>query len=309
MKSLARFAYRRRWLILALWIVLFLGMNALSQSFGTAYANTFTLPGTNSTHALSLLQSGFKSKSGDVDEIVFQAKSGTIASHRKAILAMDKKVAKVPSVASVVSPFVGGSLQISPNGKIAYSVVYFKTQGYKLKSAQIQPVDERRHHRALVDRSTSNSPGTPSSSSPRKRAAPDVDLRTDPHRHRPRARLRLALRDAVAPGRRRSSPSASRPRRRHCSATGSPSPPSRPFSGSLIGLGVGIDYALFIVTRTRQGLKRGLSPEDAVVTAINTSGRAVLFAGSTVCIALLGMLVLQLSFLNGVAIAASLDGA
>ncbi len=79
-----------------------------------------------------------------------------------------------------------------------------------------------------------------------------------------------------------------------------------PILGSLIGLGVGIDYALFIVTRCRQGLKRGLSPEDAIVTAINTSGRAVLFAGSTVCIALLGMLVLQLSFLNGVAIAASL---
>src|SRR6202167_2266068 len=105
MKSLARFAYRRRWLVLALWIVIFLGMTTLSQSFGTAYANTFTLPGTNSTHALSLLQSGFMSKSGDVDEIVFQAKSGTIASHRKEILAMDKKVAKVSSVASVVSPF------------------------------------------------------------------------------------------------------------------------------------------------------------------------------------------------------------
>ena len=141
MKSLARFAYRRRWLILAIWVVLFLGMNALSQSFGTAYANTFTLPGTNSTHALKLLQSGFKSKSGDVDEIVFQAKTGTIASHRSEILAMVKRVEKVPAVASVVSPFVGGSLQVSPNGKIAYSVVYFKTQGYKLKSAQIQPVE------------------------------------------------------------------------------------------------------------------------------------------------------------------------
>jgi len=111
MKSLARFAYRRRWLILAVWVVLFLGMNALSQSFGTAYANTFTLPGTNSTHALSLLQSGFKSKSGDVDEIVFQARTGTIASHKREILAMDKKVEKVASVANVVSPFVGGSLQ------------------------------------------------------------------------------------------------------------------------------------------------------------------------------------------------------
>ncbi|MGH9020345.1 MAG: MMPL family transporter, partial [Acidimicrobiales bacterium] len=79
-----------------------------------------------------------------------------------------------------------------------------------------------------------------------------------------------------------------------------------PILGSLIGLGVGIDYALFIVTRSRQELRRGQSVEDAVVTAVNTSGRAVLFAGSTVCIALLGMLVLRLSFLNGVAISATL---
>ena len=79
-----------------------------------------------------------------------------------------------------------------------------------------------------------------------------------------------------------------------------------PILGSLIGLGVGIDYALFIVTRSRQGLERGISVEDAIVTAIDTSGRAVLFAGSTVCIALLGMLVLRLSFLNGVAVSATL---
>jgi RND superfamily putative drug exporter len=78
-----------------------------------------------------------------------------------------------------------------------------------------------------------------------------------------------------------------------------------PILGSLIGAGVGIDYALFIVTRTRQGVKKGLSPRDAVVVAINTSGRAVIFAGITVCIALLGMLVLRLGYLNGVAIAAS----
>src|ERR1700690_3032305 len=101
MKSLARFAFRRRWLILVVWIVLFLGMNALSQTFGTAYANTFTLPVTNSTHALKLLQSGFKSKSGDVDEIVFQARTGSIASHKQEILKMDRLVEKVPSVASV----------------------------------------------------------------------------------------------------------------------------------------------------------------------------------------------------------------
>jgi RND superfamily putative drug exporter len=79
-----------------------------------------------------------------------------------------------------------------------------------------------------------------------------------------------------------------------------------PILGALIGLGVGIDYALFIVTRHRRGLQSGLTPEAAAVTAIDTSGRAVLFAGSTVCIALLGILVLGVGFLNGLAVASAL---
>ena len=79
-----------------------------------------------------------------------------------------------------------------------------------------------------------------------------------------------------------------------------------PTLAALIGLGVGIDYALFIVTRHRRGLLRGLEPMEAAAVALSTSGRAVLFAGGTVCIALLGMLVLGVTFLNGVAIAAAL---
>ncbi|WP_411574485.1 MMPL family transporter [Streptomyces fradiae] len=79
-----------------------------------------------------------------------------------------------------------------------------------------------------------------------------------------------------------------------------------PMLGLLIGLGVGIDYALFIVTRHRKGLKRGLGVAEAAQNAVATTGRAVVFAGATVCIALLGMLILRLNFLNGVAVAASL---
>jgi RND superfamily putative drug exporter len=79
-----------------------------------------------------------------------------------------------------------------------------------------------------------------------------------------------------------------------------------PILGSLIGLGVGIDYALFIVTRSRQNLKQGMSIEDSIITAIDTSGRAVLFAGATVCVALLGMLILGFSFLVGLGVAAAL---
>ena len=73
----------------------------------------------------------------------------------------------------------------------------------------------------------------------------------------------------------------------------------------LIGLGVGVDYALFIVTRYRQGVLRGLSGEEAVIQSLDTSGRAVLFAGMIVCIAMLGMFALGVSFLYGVAVAAA----
>ncbi len=75
--------------------------------------------------------------------------------------------------------------------------------------------------------------------------------------------------------------------------------------GGMIGLGVGIDYALFIVTRFREGLKAGLSAEDSTVIAIDTAGRAVVFAGFTVVISLLGMFIMGLSFINGLATGAA----
>src|SRR6185295_16282799 len=79
-----------------------------------------------------------------------------------------------------------------------------------------------------------------------------------------------------------------------------------PQLAAMIGLGVGIDYALFILTRFRNGLDEGLESRDAAIAAVDTAGRAVLFAGVTVIIALMGMLLLGLSFLYGVAVAAAL---
>jgi RND superfamily putative drug exporter len=79
-----------------------------------------------------------------------------------------------------------------------------------------------------------------------------------------------------------------------------------PYLAELMVIGVGVDYALFIVTRHRRNLRRGMPLQDSIVTAINTSGRAVLFAGTTVCIAILGLIALGVSFFNGMAIATAL---
>ena len=84
-----------------------------------------------------------------------------------------------------------------------------------------------------------------------------------------------------------------------------PAPSFSPIIAGLIGLGVGIDYALFIVTRFREGLRAGIAPEAAAVTAMRTAGRSVLVAGITVVIGMLGLLILRQSLLNGVAVAAA----
>ncbi|MGD0247400.1 MAG: MMPL family transporter, partial [Streptosporangiaceae bacterium] len=73
----------------------------------------------------------------------------------------------------------------------------------------------------------------------------------------------------------------------------------------LIGLGVGVDYGLFIVSRHRAAVRAGRSYADAVAEAVNTSGRTVLFAGLTVCVALLGQFALGVSFLDGLSAAAA----
>ncbi|WP_197700225.1 MMPL family transporter [Micromonospora echinaurantiaca] len=75
--------------------------------------------------------------------------------------------------------------------------------------------------------------------------------------------------------------------------------------GAMIGLGVGIDYALFIVTRYKDSLRDGDEPESATVKAVTTAGRAVLFAGTTVVIALLGLVVMGQRLMTGVAVATS----
>jgi RND superfamily putative drug exporter len=72
---------------------------------------------------------------------------------------------------------------------------------------------------------------------------------------------------------------------------------------AMIGLGVGIDYALFIVTRYRENLRSGMDPEAATVEAVDSSGRAVIFAGITVMISLLGLFVIGIEFVRGLAIA------
>ena len=78
-----------------------------------------------------------------------------------------------------------------------------------------------------------------------------------------------------------------------------------PILASMIGLGVGIDYSLFVINRYREAIIHGRSPRDAALESVRTSGRAVQFAAATVIIALLGLFVMRITFFNGIAVAAA----
>ncbi len=307
MRDLARWCFQHRKLVLLLWLVALVGSFALSRTAGTEFSTKFQLPDTPSARALSLLQKEFPAVSGSSDQIVLHATSGSVtgpAVEAKAE-AMLNRVARLPHVKSVASPFTPtGTNQISKDGTVAFATVTFDEQSQALPKAAVRQVidtaqaaEDSRLQVELGGQDIQNAEAPTSSAS----TLLGVVL----------ALLVLgiafgALLAAVLPlitaliaigiG---------------YSVTGLL---THAFSvasfatvlGVLIGLGVGVDYALFIVTRHRSGLKGGRTVEDAAVNAVDTAGRAVFFAGITVCIALLGQFALGVSFLYGIAVSAAI---
>jgi RND superfamily putative drug exporter len=305
-KALGGWCFRHRRIVLGLWLAALILSAGASQVVGTAFSTKFTLPDTDSATAISLLQKDFPAASGSSDQIVFATTSGTVrdpAVQARATTAL-AKIATLPSVRSVASPFTdAGAKQISTDGTVAYATVTF--------AAQIgqNPVDDIK---AVV--TTAQAAGD----SQLKVSLGGQDIeQLQQSGSGPSTGIGIVLAlvvlglafgalfaaflpiitalFAIAIG---------------YSATGLL---SNTFSvaefatilGVLIGLGVGVDYSLFIVTRHRNALKAGQSAEEAASLAVNTAGRAVFFAGLTVCIALLGQFALGLSFLYGVALSAT----
>ncbi len=305
MRGLARFCFaHRRWVLLA-WVVTLVAVIAIESGAGAAYKDNFSLSGTQSFDAITLLQRSAPKASGDRDQIVIAVKHGQVTDPavRAQVEPVLAKVATLPHVSAVTSPYgPTGAKQISPSGQIAFANVQFDVLANKLSNA---------HAKNFVSTVTSSS-------------GHGVELEVEGQVARQAnsngaggtgigALAALVVLFLVFG----SFLAAVLPLITAGFALGIGIPvigllshaiDMASFSAELsllIGLGVGVDYALFIVTRYRQGLLRGHSAEDAVMESLDTSGRAVMFAGIIVCIAMLGMFALGVSFLYGVAVAAS----
>ncbi len=303
MSSLARWCFRRRFTVLGLWFAALVVVGGVSAASGSHYTDQFTLPGTESTRALELLQKSFKAQSGDTTQIVWQAKQGVKdPAVKDRITAMLGKLAKRPHIASVVSPYEkAGAAQISGDGTIAYATVNWDALPQDIPISQYKDVI-----------TLAQAAGTSGVKVQLGGSGIQQATQTPPGAGEAVGIIFAAIILFIAFG---SLYAMLLPIFTAIFAIGVGLSVAGLLAGviniatfaptlaTLIGLGVGIDYALFIVTRHRNAIIGGRTPEQAVELALNTSGRAVLFAGGTVSIALLGLLVLGVDFLNGVAIA------
>jgi putative drug exporter of the RND superfamily len=308
MAGIARWCFRHRYVVIGIWVAALISVVSLSQSLGSNLSNSFSLPKTDSSKALSLLKNvSSGAASGETDTIVWHVSNGSVrdAATEQHINAMLAKISAIPQVATITSPYTPmGVSQISKDGQIAYAQVSFTKNYQSLNKQNIKDVistaEAARQTGLQVELGgeaieQSQQTGTSSSELIGIVAAAVILFIAFGSLLAMTLPLITAL---VGLGVGISSITLLS----HVISVST----FAPTLGLLIGLGVGIDYSLFIVTRHRNGLIAGLNPEEAAVKALNTAGRAVIFAGSTVCIALLGLLTLRISFLGGVGIAAAL---
>ncbi|MFH9990313.1 MMPL family transporter [Streptomyces luteogriseus] len=307
MAALARWCVQRRLLSVLLWLLAFAGVAAGAAVAGTTYSNDYQVPGTESGRATELLHEGFPQLGGDSDTVVWHTASGSVraADVEQTMSRTLDRIENLPGVASVTSPYDGpGTGRVSEDGRTAYASVTFDDQAEDIAKGEAQ---------AVV--ATAKSAETDGLQVELGGSAVALTESSGGHVAEIVGVIVAAVVLFLAFG---SLAASLLPIATALVGVGTAYAgivllghamtvaDFAPMLGMLIGLGVGIDYALFIVTRHRRGLKRGLSVTEAATNAVATTGRAVVFAGATVCIALLGMLILRLSFLNGVAIAASL---
>jgi RND superfamily putative drug exporter len=308
MRQTARWCFRHRWLVVAAWLVVAVGVNAAHAALGSNYAQNFTLPHTQSEEAIALLQRGAPKASGDTDQLVVATDRGWVGDPavRARLDRLLAKVARLPHVTEIGSPYAAGraATQISPSGRIAFATITFNEGAANFSGKEAADYDTlissaSGHGVSFAVDGQVAEDGDPSGSSSGLSigflAAGVVLFLVF-------GTISATLLPLLAAGVSLGAGIAAVGLLSNLMSVAS-------FSGQLallIGLGVGIDYALFIVTRYRQARLRGVCSEEAVVQALDTSGRAVLFAGVIVCIAMLGMFLLGIGFLYGVAVSAAI---
>ena len=303
MKQIAKFCYEKRRFVLIGWVLLLVGLIGLSSTIGGEYKTEFKLPGSESQAALDLLKSrGLSERTGFQAQIVFKAGQGVNdPAVRQAMESFFSAVESNVQGVNIVSPYAPGNTYLTAaDGKVAYAELNFsdrKQEVYFDDAKEIKDLRDAVKMSGLqIELGGDIFINVAEFSSEAIGVFAAVII------------LLIAFGSVLAMG----LPIITALFGIGCGVaiiggfvTNVLSVPDfvTPIA-AMIGIGVGIDYALFVVTRYRQALHDGHEPLDAVMRTLDTAGRAVVFAGITVVIALLGMFMINLDFVRSISIGA-----
>jgi RND superfamily putative drug exporter len=297
--GLGRACYRHRWVTLFAWIIGVACLITLWLQFGAAALNTFN----SNDPGQTVLNQHFPRASGDTLTLAIRSTAPvTSPGVRAQVSSALVPFKRAPHVTSVSDPYTTPG-QISGDGHIAFATVQFGLAGSSIPNGEAL---------ALINDAKAASAGGVTFSL----GGDVIDVAQAPYGGPTEGIgviaaaiiLLIAFGSLLAMG---------LPIATALLGIGGglsliallghvfPAPSFSPIIAAMIGLGVGVDYALFIVTRFREALRAGTAAEAAAVAAMRTAGRSVLVAGTTVVIGMLGLLVLRQSLLNGVAVAAA----
>jgi putative drug exporter of the RND superfamily len=306
MQTLARWSTTHRRTVIGVWLVALIASIGAAGSLKNRFDNNLTLPHTDAQRATDLLRTRFPAEAGDVDQVVFHVRDGSLAAPRTKARIDDalRAVATLPHVTRVVGPFADARA-ISRDGKTGFALVSFDERGDALPTASVKRVI------AAVERArTRELTVALGGSAIEETQRPTLGAATLIGIGAAMVVLFLSFGSLLAMG---------LPIVTALFGLGTSmgliavlthvlsTPDFASELALLIGLGVGVDYALFVVTRYRDAFRRtGGNVDAAVVEAMNTAGRSVAFAGATVVIAVLGLFLVGIKLFYGVALATSL---
>ncbi len=304
MKPLARFCYDKRRFVVVGWIALLASISVASYFFAGEYKTEFMLPGSESQEAVDLLEErGVDERTGFFGQVVFRAEQGVNdPSVRQPMEAFLADIESSVDGVQVVSPFEPeNAYQISDGGDIAYAEINFSDRSNQEYTDNADVIKDLRQDIEVeglqVELGGFLFAAQPDFSSELVGIGAAVVI------------LIIAFGSLFAMG---------LPIITALFGIGSGAaliglltnvldvPEFTTAVAAMIGIGVGIDYALLVVTRYRESLHKGLAPRDAIELSLDTSGRAVVFAGLTVVIAIMGMFMMNLEFMRSIATAAAL---
>lgn len=314
MGPVSRWAVKRPWQAVIAWIVVLFAIGFGVASHPGAFNDSFALPNTESTTAMNLLQEKFGDEANNsTASVLFTAGSGTINQPQlqQQIETLTKQIEAYPSVKSVQSPYTAAtplaaleSGLVSPSGTIGKLNITFDTDDMDVPAADVKGIIA--DVQAMQDADTLTTIGITGAAVANNAVGGDSNneligivlaiiimlllFGSVVAAGLPLITALLGLGAGIG--------------MLYLSANFVSIASFAPQLAVMIGLGVGFDYSLFLINRYRQAVLEGSEPKDAALIAVATAGRAIVFAAITVVIALCGLFVLGLSFLNGLAIGA-----